>query len=68
MLNTLIKTRAFQSEVSQARSTSSQEEHFVWLTYWNELWIVYKGHCHWKCLKGVTNRNKKVPVELLREI
>lgn len=59
MLNSLIKTRAPPSEASQARNTSSQEEHFVWLTYWNELWIVYECHCHWKCLKGVTNREKK---------
>lgn len=67
MLNSLIRTRVSQSEVSQAGSTSSQEEHFVCLTYWNELWIVYEGHCHWECFKGVTNR-QQVPVELLCEI
>ncbi len=59
MLNSLIKTRASRSEVSRARSTGSQEEHFVCLTYWNELWIVYERHCHCKCLKGVTNTEKK---------
>lgn len=58
MLNFLIKTHASQSEGSQARSIRSQKEHFVWLTYWSELWIVYEGHCHWKCFKGVTNGNK----------
>lgn len=58
MLNSLIKTRVSQSEVSQAGGTSSQEEHFVRSIYWNELWIVFKSHCHWKRFKGVTNGEK----------
>lgn len=58
MLNSLIKTRVSQSEASRARSTGSQEEHFVWLTYWNEPWTVYEGHCHWEFLKRVINGEK----------